>query len=108
MNSAPSTLWVLVGSVAAVYLLLPVFLHQLQATEHELFIQIGAPRFSQICSRNPQHWRVQIRLLWFMVSGHAFAKTHGKLRILSAFLMVAELAMLVSLLATVVYVIFSA
>ena len=108
MNSAPPALWVLIGSVAAVYLLLPFFLRNLEATEHELFVQIGAPRFNQICSRNPQNWRLQFRFLWFMLSGHAVVSTHGKLRILTTFLMFAELTMVVSWVVTIFHAISNA
>ncbi|WP_417067105.1 hypothetical protein [Niveibacterium terrae] len=62
-----------------------------------MYQQLGAPRFHQIFSRYPGHWRIQLRFIRFLLSGRVAAKTNGWPRVAALICMVGFATALISI-----------
>jgi len=98
-ESVPSALWYLVGFVATTHVALPLLLRDLRLQYPTIFSGLGNPKYTQVFSRYPGHWRVQLRILRFLASGEALRTTKGRARVFASVAVCACAGTLLSLVA---------
>jgi hypothetical protein len=81
--SPPLSLWYLIGFTALAHVFVPWFLRGLRVQSPALFDYLGKPKYTTVFSRNPDHWKLQLRLLWCVLSGRAWVETSGRVRALA-------------------------
>ena len=80
--SPPTALWFFVGFVALLYVCNAWLLRVLRNKYPDLFSSLGQPRFWELHSRNPNHWKKQASFMWFVIAGRGFNQTEGLSRAL--------------------------
>lgn len=60
-----------------------MFLQGLRVQSPAVFDYLGKPQYTTVFSRNPHHWKLQFRLLWYVLSGRAWVGTSGDVRALA-------------------------
>ena len=81
--SPPLSLWYLIGFAALAYVFVPLFLRGLRVQSPALLENLGKPKYTTVFSRNPDHWKLQLRLLWCVLSARAWRETSGRVRALA-------------------------
>lgn len=81
--SPPLSLWYLIGFSALAHVFVPLFLRGLRAQSPAVFDYLGKPEYTTVFSRSPDHWRLQLRLIWFVLSWRARGETSGGIRALA-------------------------
>lgn len=76
------------------YIAIPLLLRCLRLRYGVLFSELGQPRALQLFSRDPLHWKIQFRFLWFVLSGRAITSTAGACRVLASLAWLAYTGML--------------
>ena len=78
--SPPLSLWYLIVFTALAHVFVPLFLRGLRVQSPALFESLGNPKYTTVFSRNPDHWKLQLRLIWWVLSGRAWRETSGGVR----------------------------
>jgi hypothetical protein len=97
LSSPPLSLWYLIGFTALAHIVVPLFLRGLRVQSPALFDNLGKPKYVKVFSRNPDHWKLQLRLLWCVLSGRAWGETSGGVRALAGMVWLAYAGSFVSL-----------
>ena len=97
LPSPPLSLWYLIGFTALAHIVVPLFLRGLRVQSPALFDNLGKPKYTAVFSRNPDHWKLQLRLLWCVLSGRAWSETSGGVRALAGIVWLAYTGSFVSL-----------
>lgn len=95
--SPPLSLSFFIGFTALAHIVVPLFLRGLRVQSPALFDNLGKPKYTTVFSRNPDHWKLQLRLLWCVLSGRAWSETSGGVRALAGMVWLAYAGILVSL-----------
>ena len=97
------SLWFLIVSVVVLYGAVAVFIQLLKSKDRLLYFALGAPHFSNVFSRDPDDWKIQFRLIWFVLSGKAYAASRDSMRVVACVVWVAYISVLLNFL-SVIYV----
>ena len=79
----PVALWFFVGFATLLYVFNALLMRALRNEHPELLASLGRPRFRELHSRSPDHWRMQFRFIWFVISGQGLNQTAGLSRVLT-------------------------
>jgi hypothetical protein len=95
--SPPQSLWYFIGFALLAHVFVPLLLRGLRVQSPALFEYLGDPKYATVFSRNPDHWKLQVRLLWCVVSGRAWRETSGSVRALAGMVWLVYLGIFASL-----------
>lgn len=96
MAPTPVAAYWLLGTVAASYAMVPVFLRGLKINEPNEFAKLGSPKFGNIFSRTLSDWKFQRIFFWFLLSGQAIRIAHGWFRLIAVVTSLAYCGMAIS------------
>jgi hypothetical protein len=96
-SSPPLSFWYFIGFAALAYVFVPLFLRGLRVQFPACFDYLGKPNHTTVFSRNPDHWKLQLRLLRSVLSGRAWGQTSGSVRALAGMVWLAYAGIFASL-----------
>jgi len=96
-SSPPLSFWYFIGFATLAHVFVPLFLRGLRVQFPAYFYYLGKPNYTAVFSRNPAHWKLQLRLLWSVLSGRAWGQTSGSVRALAGMVWLAYAGIFASL-----------
>jgi hypothetical protein len=96
-SSPPLSFWYFIGFAALAHVFVPLFLRGLRVQFPACFVYLGQPNYTTVFSRNPDHWKLQLWLLWCVLSGRAWGQTSGGVGALAGMVWLAYVGIFASL-----------